>query len=147
MNVDITTIPLGFGQCYLLRANGVVAVDAGAPNKGKRFCHALKSAACRPEDLKLLILTHGHWDHIGSAAEIKASSTAKIAMHRSEVSWLENSLTLLVCHADAGVRHLDPIGSRLVREDLDPLHGHPPIAHLDDVPASASRRDRELDDS
>lgn len=95
MNVDITTIPLGFGQCYLLRSSGVVAVDAGAPKKGGAFFRALESAASRPEDLKLLILTHGHWDHIGSAAEIKESTTAKIAMHRSEVSWLENSLTPL----------------------------------------------------
>ena len=92
MNIAITTVPLGFCQCYILRGKGVVVIDAGAPNKGDKLLRALKSDALRPEDLKLVILTHGHWDHIGSAAEIKAATGAKIAMHKAEVAWLQNSL-------------------------------------------------------
>jgi glyoxylase-like metal-dependent hydrolase (beta-lactamase superfamily II) len=43
----------------------------------------------------LIILTHGHWDHVGSAAELKSLTGAPLAMHRSEVDWLEQSLTPL----------------------------------------------------
>ena len=39
-----------------------------------------------------MVLTHGHWDHIGSAAEIKEITGAKIVMHQNEKSWLEESL-------------------------------------------------------
>lgn len=92
MNVEITTIALGFDQCYLLKGSGVVAVDAGAPKKGGVFMQALKSASVPPEDLKLVILTHGHWDHIGSAGEIQAATGAKLALHRAEVQWLEGSM-------------------------------------------------------
>ena len=92
MIFDITCIPLGFGQCYLIKGNGVIAVDAGAPKKIGIFLRALESANINPEDLRLVVLTHGHWDHIGSAGEIKASTGAKIAMHRLEASWLEESL-------------------------------------------------------
>jgi glyoxylase-like metal-dependent hydrolase (beta-lactamase superfamily II) len=92
MDVAITSVPLGFCQCYVLRGDGVIAVDAGAPSKGSRLLHALRSEHLSPRDLNLVVITHGHWDHIGSAAEIKAATGAKIAMHRAEVGWLENSL-------------------------------------------------------
>jgi glyoxylase-like metal-dependent hydrolase (beta-lactamase superfamily II) len=40
------------------------------------------------------MITHGHWDHIGSAKQIKEVTGAKIAMHEREAHWLENSVTL-----------------------------------------------------
>jgi glyoxylase-like metal-dependent hydrolase (beta-lactamase superfamily II) len=92
MDVAITSVPLGFCQCYVLRGDGVIVVDAGAPNNGSRLLHALQSEHISPSDLNLVVITHGHWDHIGSAAEIKAATGAKIAMHHAEVGWLENSL-------------------------------------------------------
>jgi len=95
MNVDIITIPLGFGQCYVLKGDGVIAIDAGEPKKGLAFAHALEVAEINPQDVNLVVLTHGHWDHIGSAMEIKLLTGAVLTMHRSEVHWLENSLTPL----------------------------------------------------
>ena len=95
MNVKIITIPLGFGQCYVLKGDGVIAIDAGEPKKGAAFAYALESAEINPHDVKLVVLTHGHWDHIGSAMEIKSLTGAILTMHHSEVHWLENSLTPL----------------------------------------------------
>lgn len=92
MDVTITSVPLGFCQCYVLRGDGIIAVDAGAPNHGYKLLRALRSDHLRASDLDLVVITHGHWDHIGSAAEIKAATGAKIAMHRAEAAWLENSL-------------------------------------------------------
>jgi glyoxylase-like metal-dependent hydrolase (beta-lactamase superfamily II) len=45
--------------------------------------------------VQLIVITHGHWDHVGSAGELKAITGAKLAMHRREVHWLEQSLTPL----------------------------------------------------
>jgi len=41
------------------------------------------------------VLTHGHWDHIGSARDIQQITGAKIAMHRREKDCLEKALTPL----------------------------------------------------
>jgi hydroxyacylglutathione hydrolase len=92
MNVDIITIFLGFDQCYVLKGDGILVVDSGEPNKGAVFAHALETVAISLHDVKLVVLTHGHWDHIGSAGEIKSLTGAPLAMHQSEVHWLENSL-------------------------------------------------------
>ena len=95
MGVKISSISLGFDQCYLVRSGGVILVDAGAPGKGKNLLRVMEKAGISAQELRLVIITHGHWDHIGSAGQIKDLTGAAIAMHEREVHWLENSLTPL----------------------------------------------------
>jgi glyoxylase-like metal-dependent hydrolase (beta-lactamase superfamily II) len=52
----------------------------------------IENLSIKPEDIQLIVITHGHWDHIGSAKEIKEITGAKIALHRNEKDWLEKSL-------------------------------------------------------
>jgi len=37
----------------------------------------IKTLSIKPEDIQLIVITHGHWDHIGSAKEIKEITGAK----------------------------------------------------------------------
>ncbi len=92
MNMTIYPIPLGVDKAYIIQGEGVVMIDGGAPKKAKAFLKAIKKTLIKPEDIKLLILTHGHWDHIASAKDIKEITGAKIAMHKRETDWLEKSL-------------------------------------------------------
>ena len=92
MNISIYPIPLGIDQGYIIQGEGVVMIDGGAPKKIKAFINGIKKNSIKPESIKLLILTHGHWEHIGSAKDIKEVTGAKIAMHKREKDWLEKSL-------------------------------------------------------
>ncbi len=92
MSTHIYPIPLGFDNCYLIRDKGTIMVDGGAPKKAKEFIKATEKIGINIHDIKLIILTHGHWDHIGSVKEIKELTGAKIAMHHLEKEWLEKSL-------------------------------------------------------
>jgi hydroxyacylglutathione hydrolase len=88
--------PLGLdAECYLIRGEGSILIDTGAPDQTKDFVKALERLAVQPEEIQLIVITHGHWDHIGSAKEIKEITGAKIAMHQAEKDWLEKSLKLL----------------------------------------------------
>lgn len=92
MDINIHTVPLGFDHAYIIQGQGTIMIDGGAPKQAKSFSKALENASIKPEEVQLIVLTHGHWDHIGSAKEIKEITGAKIAMHQREKHWLESSL-------------------------------------------------------
>ena len=92
MSTHIYPIPLGVDHCYLIRDKGTIMVDGGAPKKVKEFTKAIGKIGIKTHDIQLIILTHGHWDHIGSAKEIKELTGAKVALHHLEKEWLEKSL-------------------------------------------------------
>lgn len=90
MKIDIIPISLGFSRSYVLRGDSVIAVDCGCSGKGEKFLKGLKAAGIDPGDIGLVVITHGHSDHVGSAYDIKSATGAKLAMHSYESKWLEN---------------------------------------------------------
>ena len=92
MKLDIHPIKLGVATCYVIRAEGTILIDGGAPNQAKNFKKSIERLCIKPQDIQLIVLTHGHWDHIGSAKDIKEITGAKIALHRNEKDWIEKSL-------------------------------------------------------
>ncbi len=95
MAIEIHTIHLGFDQCYIVRDKGTIMVDGGYPGKILEFKRAVNKIAMVPGDVQLILLTHGHWDHIGSASDIKELTGAKIAMHRLDRECVEKALKFM----------------------------------------------------
>ena len=94
MDLSIHPIRLGFDQAYLLEGEGVVLIDGGAPKQVDNFVKGLEELSIEPDRVELIVITHGHWDHIASARDIKDLTGAKIAMHQREKHALEKSLKL-----------------------------------------------------
>jgi glyoxylase-like metal-dependent hydrolase (beta-lactamase superfamily II) len=92
--VRIITIPFyqaGFKlvQSYALAGDdGVVLIDTGLPGQVQRVSHALNSAGHGLADVRLILLTHAHYDHAGNAAELKRLSRAPLALHAAEAERL-----------------------------------------------------------
>jgi len=74
-------IKCAISNAYLLLGDRPVLVDTGAPGDLKRILGALKANGVEPGKLSLILLTHGHSDHAGCAAELKRRSGAQIALH------------------------------------------------------------------
>lgn len=92
MGIDIHPIQLGFDCSYIVKDEGTIMIDCGEPKKLKHFMQGIEKASIKPEEVRLIVLTHGHWDHIGSAKDIKEATSAKIAIHEKEKDCLEKSL-------------------------------------------------------
>lgn len=89
MKTEIYPIALGIDTCYVLKGDGVVVLDAGQPNKVNTFRGGLARAGIEASDVGLLLLTHAHWDHMGSAAELREVTGAPLAVHQDEVDWVQ----------------------------------------------------------
>ncbi|MGM7666809.1 MBL fold metallo-hydrolase [Microbacterium sp. A93] len=58
-------------NCYLLEdEEGLTLVDAGLPGVWTELGQAIRALGRRPEDLKALVLTHAHFDHVGVARRL-----------------------------------------------------------------------------
>ncbi len=93
MSLTIHPIKLGFDCCYLIQDTGCIMIDGGSPGQAETFRQALTKLSLNPRDIKLVVLTHGHWDHIASAQAIQSMTGARLALHQQEKDWLEQSLT------------------------------------------------------
>jgi glyoxylase-like metal-dependent hydrolase (beta-lactamase superfamily II) len=73
-------------NCYLLLGERPVLVDAGAPGDLPRILVALKNHRVEPKQLALIVLTHGHSDQAGCAAELHRRSGAPVALHTADAA-------------------------------------------------------------
>ena len=97
MPVEIKTISLllpyrlGNVNCYLIKTDtGFILVDTGSSNQRMVLENKLENTGCKPGDLKMIILTHGDFDHTGNAAYLGKRFGSKIVMHESDSGMLES---------------------------------------------------------
>jgi glyoxylase-like metal-dependent hydrolase (beta-lactamase superfamily II) len=93
MEVKIYPIHCGFTTVYALKGDGVILIDGGDPNKLDNIRKGIAKALIQPEEIKLIILTHGHWDHVGSTRDIKQLTGAKILLHRGDMHFIAEQKT------------------------------------------------------
>jgi glyoxylase-like metal-dependent hydrolase (beta-lactamase superfamily II) len=87
-------IQVGVTNCYLLKSNCCnVLIDTGYKGKAKIILDFLEKNEILPENIKLIILTHAHYDHIGNASELKKLTGAKILLHKNDLSLLDSRVT------------------------------------------------------
>jgi hydroxyacylglutathione hydrolase len=78
-------------NCYLVKtSSGYVLIDTGLPKRRSDLVRELETAGCKPGDLRLIIITHGHLDHNGNTAYLRERYDAKIAMHSGDSAMAES---------------------------------------------------------
>ncbi len=92
MSVQVHRLPLGITNCYLIKEQGLVLVDAGPPQKAEQLMKKLQALSIDPKDISLIVITHAHWDHIGSLSAWKRLSGCKVAVNHREKEWVEKAL-------------------------------------------------------
>ena len=92
MPLQIYSIKLGINRCYLLQDDGIIMIDGGPPNKSRAFKNFITQIPIQPNDIRLIILTHGDFDHVGSARDIRLLTGANIVIHENDRLNFENSL-------------------------------------------------------
>ncbi len=97
LHMEIHSIRLGpLTNCFLIKGDhGAILIDAGFPRNERRFFRSLNRLGIRPGDVRLIIVTHGHADHVGSLRAIKEQTGALVAIHQAD-SYLAQTGTVVV---------------------------------------------------
>jgi hydroxyacylglutathione hydrolase len=68
----------------------ITLVDSGVKESHQRIFEYIEQQGRKTSDIKRLILSHSHPDHIGSAAKIKEITECKVLAHKEEQDWIEH---------------------------------------------------------
>lgn len=72
-------------NAYLLLGRRPILVDSGTPGSAPRITDAIAGHGVDPTDIALIVVTHAHIDHFGSAAELHRSTGAPVAGHAADL--------------------------------------------------------------
>lgn len=83
----IHRIKCGNGNCYIVE-NGVnaILIDTGKREYAERVLQA-----CKPYSIKLIVLTHAHFDHAENAARLSEKLGAPIAMSERDCNLISSN--------------------------------------------------------
>jgi hydroxyacylglutathione hydrolase len=89
MSLEVVQLPLGpiETNCYLVQRRGsseVVVVDPSGDAAGLRLELARRGGRCAA-----ILVTHGHWDHLGGVADLAEGTGATVHMAEAERDCLE----------------------------------------------------------
>jgi hydroxyacylglutathione hydrolase len=94
MDQQIQILPLHVFGYLITAGDGYVLIDTSDSSDRLRLEKELALAGVKPGNLKLVVLTHGDFDHTGNAAFLQQKYAAKIAMHAQDAG--------MVTHATMG---------------------------------------------
>jgi glyoxylase-like metal-dependent hydrolase (beta-lactamase superfamily II) len=85
---DLYRIRGAFGSnVYLISENGLTLVDCGFPMDLPVICLGLRLLGAMPRDIGLVIATHYHGDHTGTAAGLRRRYGIQVAMHEDDAPY------------------------------------------------------------
>lgn len=77
--------------CYLITTpQGNILINTGLPDSAPQILANVETLGFRLSDTKLLLVTHGHWDHVAALAEIKHMTGARLLATDAETTLLES---------------------------------------------------------
>ena len=73
---------LGMGRAYLvIGVDRVTIVDTGLKGSAERVLRAVEAAGRKPQDVRQIVISHHHGDHVGSLADLVERTDAQVMVH------------------------------------------------------------------
>ncbi len=86
----LTKLNLRIANVYIIKGEKkTVVVDTGQAGQAQKIITRLAQLGVAPKDVSLILLTHAHIDHAGSAAELQKLTGAPLAVHAADSEMLQ----------------------------------------------------------
>jgi glyoxylase-like metal-dependent hydrolase (beta-lactamase superfamily II) len=126
--MQVYPIPCGLGIAFLVETGqGLFLIDSGSPGQQNRVLAKMRELG--RADLKLIWITHAHYDHYGSAAALRALTGARIGVHPADADSMVSGQSPLGSWRSYGFIY--PLAQSLVNR-IQPLPATPPDFTLAD---------------
>ncbi len=96
---------------FLLASDNLTLVDTGFKGRSIHIIKEVKQLGYSPADIANIIITHHHADHVGSLAELKKATGAKVMAHPADAPYIDGRLP-----------QPGPAKPRWLSKTLAPLH-------------------------
>jgi glyoxylase-like metal-dependent hydrolase (beta-lactamase superfamily II) len=139
---DLYRVRTRGGRAFMaVDGHDVTIIDVGAPGSGTIIERALHDIGRSFDDVRHILLTHAHLDHVGALAEVQSLCSAPIAIHAADEAEIRaNFLSNPFVHpgiarvAEPIVKVLDPGPARvdiaLADGDRFPVFGGMRVVHM-----------------
>lgn len=86
---NVTMIRLGIVNSFVIKGKDrLVIVDTGEEGNEREIMREIKNRGFDPGNVSLIIITHGHIDHYGSASELRRLTGAPIAVQMNDSGYM-----------------------------------------------------------
>ncbi|HMK46844.1 MAG TPA: MBL fold metallo-hydrolase [Methanocella sp.] len=119
-------------KTFFITGSRTVIVDTSTPGNSGNILQSMSRNGIDPEQVSLIILTHAHLDHFGSAKELSELLQVPIAMGRADSIYIsEGRSAPIVPHSAKGVARLRETEGN--NADMQMLTFNPDILFEDDI--------------
>ena len=80
-----------FVNVFIIAGKHITLIDTGVSGSEKVIFEYLQSIGRKPSEIKTILLTHTHPDHIGSVKTLQELTHCKVYVHAAEQMWLEHT--------------------------------------------------------
>ena len=111
----------GLAAYLITTPKGHILLDGGMPGSAKDFEAAIRKAGFKPEDIKLLLITHAHIDHAGLVAHFQKLSNAQVVVMDREFELLNSGGKTDFRYGDVPAFHFPPVTATRQIKDGDSI--------------------------
>jgi hydroxyacylglutathione hydrolase len=79
--IPVTSVAV---NAFIVRGEQAIIIDTGVPGFDARILKRMDEKFIKPTDISLILITHGHHDHYGSAFVLKQLTGAPVAVHKAD---------------------------------------------------------------
>jgi hydroxyacylglutathione hydrolase len=128
---------IGYSNSVLI-VNGPhsVLVDTGVKGHLHQFEKLFKKNKLKPEDIKLIILTHTHYDHTGNLHGLKKLTGAKVLVHINEAENLKKGYMPIPTGRRFYTRFISDLGQKFMPKFASPEPFTPDLINNDEFDLS-----------
>lgn len=110
------------GPCYLLETtDGIVLIDTAYPDTVEMLLENFARIGKDPREVRHIIHTHGHYDHVGATRALVAMSGAKTYIGAGDEDAVRGTNELIYAN-EAGISFTETFEPDVIIRDGDEIH-------------------------